>query len=264
MGATFTQFIACGAQMYQVSMHDDHNLEQIPVEASQPSSPVFGIHSPNGWIKTPIEFRMGSKVSKDQTTQLVAAMATWEKAVGKKLFANNGIQNNIDGDSFKDLYSSLPDRINGNYLDANWGKTGKPVEVLATTIWDNDPKSGNKIDTADIRFNTQHYQIGDSYKLKSNKSQEVVDMQSLALHELGHLLGLAHVQSKDDDLSIMNPSLYIGEGFVARKLSLGDIMRIQKIYGCEGRACDANAIHQEIELDIDNAQPVAKKAAQKT
>ena len=74
-------------------------------------------------------------------------------------------------------------------------------------------------------------------------------MQSLAIHELGHLLGLAHVEEGVDPVSVMNPSLFIGEGLTARKLSRGDITRIQTIYGCEGSACDIDSLIEQQEYE---------------
>jgi len=56
-------------------------------------------------------------------------------------------------------------------------------------------------------------------------------MESLAVHELGHLLGLTHVKETEDRFSVMNPSLFIGEGMITRRLSKGDIVRIRSIYG---------------------------------
>ncbi|MDD9950929.1 MAG: hypothetical protein OXT67_05125, partial [Zetaproteobacteria bacterium] len=53
--------------------------------------------------------------------------------------------------------------------------------------------------------------------------------------------GLTHVSSEYDPDSIMNPTLFIGEGMANRYLSCGDIERIQLIYGCEGDACDQEA-----------------------
>jgi predicted Zn-dependent protease len=89
--------------------------------------------------------------------------------------------------------------------------------------------------------------LGDSLQLTATESKEVVDMQSLALHELGHLLGLTHVESDIDQLSVMNPNLFIGEGLTTRKLSRGDVLRIQQIYGCDGEACDIDAVMEKIE-----------------
>lgn len=189
-----------------------------------------------------------------QKAGLEAAMKTWEIAVGKQLFQFSGVHENVDGDSFPNLYSSLGDAINGNYLDKDWRKTGKPDVVLATTIWNNSPGDAAAIDTADIRFNVQDYVLGDSLRIKgqyvesTGQYMDPVDMQTLALHELGHLLGLTHVSSDNDPVSIMNPYVYIGDGLTNRHLSEGDIERIQKIYGCLGAACD---VRRAIELVME-------------
>ena len=238
--AFFLNAIACGTQMYQVSVKedfDDRSAEKANPEMKNPASPMYGVHAANGWVTLPIKFRFGEHLTKDQQTELLSAMKQWEWAVGRQLFDPQGIHTGVDGDSFKDLYSSLKDDVNGDYMDNNWAKTSKPDHVLATTIWDNgtDPSSILK---ADIRFNAQHYVIGDSLALAAVENKEVVDMQSLALHEVGHLLGLAHCEPEVDKYSIMNPSLFIGEGLTSREMSEGDIKRIQSIYGCEGISCD--------------------------
>lgn len=242
----FGFFVACGAQMYQVPLEEDHDNSKIAAESNDPNSPTFGLHSPRGFVKLPITFKVGQHMTEQQIEGLRAAMKTWEIAVGKALFEFAGVHQNVDGDSFTDLYSSLRDGINGNYLDANWKKTGKPEIVLATAIWNNSPRDAAAIDTADIRFNVQDYVVGDALRIKglyeesSGKFKDPVDMQTLALHELGHLLGLTHISSEADAISIMNPYVYIGEGLTNRHLSAGDIERIQKIYGCLGDACDVD------------------------
>jgi len=250
----FTNFIACGAQMYQVSLEDDFAHERTSAASKDPAAPEFGIHAIAGWDRLPIKFRTGDRLSPVQKAGLVKAMKTWESAIGKPIFEFIG-KDQREGDSFSDLYSSLNDRVNGHYMDDDWQKTGKPNAVLATTIWDNvDP---NTISTADIRFNSNHYMIQDSLdedgiQLTSVESgKEVVDMQSLALHELGHLLGLAHVPAEQDAYSIMNPSLYIGAGLASRKISRGDIIRIQRIYGCEDQACNVEQLFSMLEKNMD-------------
>ena len=244
----FANFVACGSQFYQVSMKDDYEPSKAPPEASDPTSSLYGIHAQNGWQNLPINYRFGQNMNDSQKKYLINAMLSWEKAAGKTLFKLVGSHDGISGDSFSDLYSSLYDNINGHYLDDDWDKTAKPTVVLATTIWDNHSSDSSVIVASDIRFNNEHYVIGDSLSLTSTESKEVVDMQSLALHELGHLLGLAHVESEVDNYSIMNPHLFIGEGLTSRKLSRGDIERIQTIYGCEGDACDVDALATEFEL----------------
>ncbi|MCX6126944.1 MAG: matrixin family metalloprotease, partial [Proteobacteria bacterium] len=99
---------------------------------------------------------------------------------------------------------------------------------------------------ADIHYNSDIYFISDALTKQPIDGREIVDMQSLALHELGHLLGLAHVDESYDSSSIMNPSLYIGAGLSTRSLSIGDVGRIQKIYNCAGSACDQAATAREI------------------
>jgi hypothetical protein len=242
---TFASFIACGSQMYKVSVHEDIDATKTATASpysTDKNSTLYGIHAPKGWNGAQIPFKFGKDMSQQQKVHLMAAIQRWEWAVGKKLFTFEGDHSGVTGDSFKDLYSSLQDNVNGHYLDENWGKTGKPESVLATTIWNNG-FDASIIAKADIRFNTQYYLIGDSMTLKSTKE----NMQSLALHELGHLLGLTHVAEDVDTLSIMNPALFIGEGLASRALSRGDIERIQLIYGCEGKACDIDALLKEQE-----------------
>ena len=241
--AFFAGFVACGAQYYKVNLSEDTPQLRSSGAAGtdDPKSANFGLHAPGGWVELPIKFMTSSELTTDQVKGLKQAMATWESAVGRQLFDFQGTQKDVTGDTFKDLYSSLDDNLNGHYLDDNWSKTGKPRVVLATTIWENDPDDPKKIVTADIRYNHQFYTLGDSFVLKSADEREVVDMQTLALHELGHLIGLSHIASSADPQSIMNPSLYIGEGLANRRLSRGDIARIQKIYGCTGAACDIDA-----------------------
>jgi hypothetical protein len=255
--ALFVNFVACGSQMYQVSLKGDTEVKgmQEPFVDNDPSSATYGLHAPNGWIKLPVRFKLGQDITPEQRQGLTRAMAVWELAVGKKLFVNEGTHSGVTGDTFKDLYSSLDDRVNGHYTDFRWGKTGKPNVVLATTIWDNDPDDVKTIMSADIRFNGEFYVMGDSLSMTNpGDGREVVDMQTLALHELGHLLGLAHINAAVDSDSIMTASLYIGEGLANRRLSRGDIERVHRIYGCGARACDVDATLKAIDALDRNMQ----------
>lgn len=247
IGFIFSTFVACGTGLYKVSVKED--FDESKTAAANPSSidknsTSYGIHATAGWKQIPISFRFDPTLQESQKVQLMAAMKRWEWAVGQQLFSFDGDHVGVTGDSFKDLYSSLNDGVNGNYLDENWGKTAKPDYVLATAIWTNG-KDSSSITKADLRFNNQFYIIGDAFEVKAEGDREVVDMQSLALHELGHFLGLGHVDEDVDATSIMNPTLFIGENLSSRKLAKSDIERIQQIYGCKGEACEIDELLRE-------------------
>jgi hypothetical protein len=260
----FVTFVACGTQLYKVSLTSDTNdnagdtamASSADTNSTDPSAPNFGLHAPQGWGGSmPIHFQVDYTMTPDQLKGLKAAMSTWETAVGRQLFAYDGPEQGVTGDTYTDLYSSLNNSINEHLLDNNWGKTGKPEQVLATTIWDNDPQNVQVIVKSDMRFNNQYYVFGDAMVIKSLPAREVVDIQTLATHELGHMLGLSHVPPSVDPNSIMVPALYIGEGLSQRRLSRGDIQRIQEIYGCKGTACDIDATLATINQDV--AEPAS-------
>jgi hypothetical protein len=238
-------YVACGAQKYRVPIHGNEPdaAGQRPTTASggqaatEPTSAgaaqsLFGVHSSRGWAKKlPVHFRTSKEMSEPVAVLLKKAMTTWESAVGKSLFVYDG-SDEKQGSNFRELYSPLDDAINGHYFDFAWTKaTGKAATVLATTIWENDPKDATSIVKADIRYNNEFYLFGDTLKEFSQGQRTIVDMQSLALHELGHLLGLMHISETVDRYSVMNPSLFIGEGMITRRLSAGDIERIRTVYG---------------------------------
>jgi hypothetical protein len=241
----FGGFVACGTQLYRVSLTGDTSTTAsaapgLGEDANQdPSSPDFALFAPSGWGGSlPVHFQVDTNMTASQLAGLQAAMTTWETATGQKLFAYDGPETGVSGDTYPDLYSSLNNNINEHLLDNNWTKTGKAEVVLATTIWDTDPSNSAVIVKSDMRFNNQYYVFGDALVITDVGPRTVVDIQTLATHELGHMLGLAHVQPTVDSNSIMNPSIYIGEGLTTRHISRGDIERIQKIYGCRGTACN--------------------------
>ena len=248
LALAFINFVACGAKMYQISLDHDHSSSN---NSSEQSSNIEGIHMLDGWgNQIPIPFSLSVEMQGQMRQSILSAMRTWEYAVGKRLFLEKGVDQRT-GDDFVDLNSSLIDQINGQYLDDNWQKTQKKPQVIATTIWHsiftNTFPRKMVISTADIRFNFQYYNLGDSYKILASDDRKVVDLESIALHELGHLLGLGHIDQSVDPSSVMKPMFLIGENLSKRKLSRGDIKRIQMIYGCAGSACNIDSTYLAME-----------------
>lgn len=232
-------YVACGAQTYRVPVHGEEGTDPAAPANVQTSGDnlmeganLLGIHSQAGWSRTgPILFYTSEEMPEPVVEHLRRAMATWEAAVGKQFFVYQGVEMKSGGD-FDSLYQPLDDQINGHYFDYTWAlSTNKSPSVLATTIWENSPSDVQSIVKADIRYNAEFYIFGDALSEYSEGKRTIVDMESLALHELGHLLGLSHVSAKDDKYSVMNPSLFIGEGMMTRKLSSMDITRVRQIYG---------------------------------
>lgn len=233
--ALFSQFVACGSGFYRVPMKGD--AKDSAAEDRGPGTFLYGIHSAKGW-NLPIRYRLGAAVTEDLQDQFNKAVASWEAAVGKKLFVYEGRHAEHTGDSFVGLRKPLGDEVNGQYITHSWSNTDKAEQVIATAIWNNGVDRDTIVD-GDIRYNNEHFVLGDATDedVTPDGDREVVDMESLALHELGHLLGLGHVSDTEDRYSIMNPQLFIGHGMTSRRLSKGDIVRIQRIYGCAGDAC---------------------------
>jgi hypothetical protein len=112
---------------------------------------------------------------------LLGALATWNGAGAKlKWFYSQ-----------RTVIPSYGDRKNSAY----WGYIDGTSSTLAvTTFYTNDRA---KIKEADIRFDS-----GDLWTLNGNVGAYIYDFQTVALHESGHAIGLAH---ETGVTAIMNP-----------------------------------------------------------
>lgn len=218
--------MGCGNKNPTVPIHGNRDKK-----SNQNYTNASDFHSKLGWTESlPIPYYISKDVPAKNAEQIQIAILTWEKAVGKKLFDFKG-RDERGANSFPDgqLFSPLQNPINSQYFFPQWTqKTLKDDSTLATTIWYNGEKK-ETIVRASTLYNTQHYILGDALTESGEGKKEIVDLISLAIHEIGHLLGLNH--NVTDKFSVMNPLLTIGEGATTRRLSRGDINRSRSIYG---------------------------------
>ena len=93
--------------------------------------------------------------------------------------------------------------------------------VACTFTWYDE--KGNPVES-DIRFNT-------AYKWSTTGAAGALDIQSIAAHEIGHVLQFDHVTnaSKDDETNVMWPYFATGNT-TGRKLGRGDALEDNSHY----------------------------------
>lgn len=92
------------------------------------------------------------------------------------------------------------------YITNNWDNDRETEQARTTIYW-----SGKRIFEADIKINAQDH----IFTAQSVPENSKVDMESLILHEFGHVFGLAHVSGEKP--SVMHPQL--SSGVSRRKIS---------------------------------------------
>lgn len=184
-------------------------------------------HSPRGW-SAEVGFYVHQDAPERIVNAAINAAASWNASVGKSMLRYLGRSNTPRGAT---LYSSLDDGFTVLYYESKWSaSTGKNELILATTIWENSPNSDEEIVKGDIILNAERYILQDSTldALEEGRAQDVVDTETVLIHEMGHLLGLNHWDVDED--SVMNTYTSIGVGETKRVLGGIDEENIQAIY----------------------------------
>jgi predicted Zn-dependent protease len=155
--------------------------------------------------QVPIKIYLDSRIPTEFHQAIQNAFATWAKGAGYTLF-----------------------EVAGTIASANAAHDGKSV-VMWSESWDpalaNQQASttiywvGSRINEADMRLNAQNFFFS------TNPNQNEVDIESLNLHELGHILGLNH---NDATPSVMAKSL--SSGSLRRNLMSADLSSVRCEY----------------------------------
>jgi len=192
-------------------------------------------HSGKGWQQS-IKLYIADNAPSEVLPATQYAIQTLNLVLGSDFIQLEGIAGNPSRSP--GLYSSLDDETNMVLYDPNWTEnTGKKIETLATTVWESDVDDVEILAKADIILNAAYYFV-DAYDVSLEghpREFEMVDAETVILHELCHLLGLDHVPSSIDPKSVMIAETFYGLGISKRSLSQGDIERLQQIYGRNSR-----------------------------
>lgn len=106
----------------------------------------------------------------------ITAAEVWNSSAGKKLLV-------IEKMSITESRNPAQDLNSGLYWRDSWAKD-KPTQQAITIIF----FKANVISEADIKINAQDF----NFYLENPNSLREVHMESLLIHEFGHLLGLKH------------------------------------------------------------------------
>ncbi len=127
--------------------------------------------------RVPVTLTISSSVPEEFHESIRLAASEWNYRLGRFMFdVRTG--GDVGGSPAKDGQSVI-------YWINNW-ESGKELEQARTTIfW-----KGTFISEADIRINARDF----AYSVTDVAEPSRVDFESLLVHELGHVLGLQHVE----------------------------------------------------------------------
>lgn len=150
--------------------------------------------------QTPVIVYIDSSVPAQFFDPIKLAAEEWNRSVGREVLKIGGWVNRGGGPQ--------NDRQNVIYYLNEW-EIDRPTEQARTTVY----WSGDRVYEADIRLNGRNFNFFWSDEPVPGR----VDIQSLVLHELGHVLGLAHSATPQ---SVMAKSL--ASATLRRQLSADD------------------------------------------
>lgn len=222
-------FIACAACGTQEGRHISDEPAALAATSGASSKPKPVFHSRGGW-KSQISLQLSQVAPERIVEGLIASIASWNNAIGRDVILYKG---RVNAERTGSLYDSLDDDSTIVYYEKSWiATTAKPQTTLATTIWENNANNSELISRGDVILNAETYIFQDSTRpvSEAGRTSDIVDSETVLVHELGHLLGLDHVLISDDAESVMHTHTYIGANMYKRKLSQGDQNNILTIY----------------------------------
>lgn len=132
----------------------------------------------------PVNIIITSSVPAEYDSAILNAGGIWNSSKGRQLvhiYRDNSFSNPAGSD-----------QTNAIYWTTSWDADQANQQARTSVRWDI-----SKIKDADIRINAKNFEF---YKDGDANTSSKVHMESLILHELGHVVGLGHIE---DDKSVM-------------------------------------------------------------
>lgn len=181
------------------------------------------------WQKTPVNYVIDPDnpdgLSEDFIANAVFAGAEeWDNHTNTELF-NNSYQIVHDTSWDSDAPDGRNEILFGNYSD--------PDVIAVTVVWGyfSGPPSSRKISEFDILFDTDYnWGNADQNNDEVIDNPNVMDLQNIATHELGHAIGLGDVY--DNTCSYVTMYGYSDYGEIQKRtIETPDIKGLQELYG---------------------------------
>jgi hypothetical protein len=157
----------------------------------------------------PVRIAIHSSVPSQFYPALEAAMRKWETATGRPMFQI--VSYNVQGP-----LAPRQDGVSLIYWMNTWESNRASEQARASVYW-----VGDEIREADIRINAKDF----SYYVNQPTSGRDVHLESLVVHELGHVLGLKH---KDTGGSVM--ATYLPSSTNRASVSKSDVESVRCEY----------------------------------
>lgn len=202
----------------------------------QPGTADTGIAAQGGLLLRPMPYTLPRGLDMQRRAEIEKAMRIWQLSVGQQLFIYVGERSGVssgrgDGTSMRDFWKK---GCVSFFIASMRSGRGEWRDLLSTPY--------GKALNGTVKANGVESVVGSVIFLLPTLLGAA--LFNVALHELGHVLGLAHIAAGRDEESVMHHQFHQMDLYVRRHPSLGDIQRVQRIYGCWGSACDTTQLHR--------------------
>lgn len=157
------------------------------------------------WVRMPVRFYVDDTLSDEQYYGIQAAMDVWNAQFTKPVFELIGMTTQLPQPMLTADGKVVADGYNGIYIvdQSVFTNTSEKDEQARASL----SFRGDYIFEADILIDgSENFYIGDEPKAAS---EGLLEFKSLLIHELGHVLGLEHIEGPGNP--VMQSKLRYGE-----------------------------------------------------